>query len=68
MVVISCGSDEIETDGFFVPFTNSAEYLGMNYLGDIHTWIENVKPGKDIIDKIKIFANEINNIPTHNKG
>jgi len=68
MVAISCGSDEIETDGFFVPFKNSAGYLGMNYLGDIHTWIENDKPGKDIINKIKIFANEINNKPAYNKG
>jgi len=68
MVAISCGSDEIETDGFFVPFRNSAEYLGMNYLGDIHTWIENDKPGKDLIDKIKIFTNGINNKPAYNKG
>jgi multimeric flavodoxin WrbA len=68
MVAISCGSDEIETDGFFVPFKNSAEYLGMNYLGNIHTWIENDKPGKVIIDKIKIFANEINNKPAYNQG
>lgn len=23
-----------------MPFTESANYLGMEYLGDIHTWLE----------------------------
>ena len=27
--------------GFEMPFVESASYLGMNYLGDVHLWIEN---------------------------
>jgi len=40
MAAISCGSDHHEVEGFFVPFRESAGYLGMHYLGDIHTWVE----------------------------
>ena len=32
--------DDIK-EGFSMPFKESANYLGMNYLGDIHTWVEN---------------------------
>ncbi len=59
MVAISCGSDEMETEGFFIPFRNSAEYLGMNYLGNIHTWIDDHKPKQKVLDKIEMFVNEI---------
>lgn len=43
MAAISCGSDEEQTLGFFEPFRKSAEYLGMHYLGDVHTWVEKDK-------------------------
>ncbi|MGB1043130.1 MAG: flavodoxin family protein [Tenacibaculum sp.] len=33
-------------DGFTMPFIESANYLGMKYIGDIHTWFTN--DGKDI--------------------
>jgi len=38
LAAISCGSEEGIVEGFHVPFKNSAEYLGMTYLGYIHTW------------------------------
>lgn len=40
LAVITCGSDDSKTPGFFVPFRMSAEYLSMQYLGDHHTWID----------------------------
>lgn len=40
MAVISCGSDEEIFSGFTMPFKESANYLGMEFLGHIHTWIE----------------------------
>lgn len=40
MAMISCGSGSEPIEGFDMPFIRSAEYLGMNYLGDTHTWIE----------------------------
>lgn len=39
MAMISCGSGEEEVPGFEIPFKLSAEYLGMEYLGNVHTWI-----------------------------
>jgi multimeric flavodoxin WrbA len=40
MAMISCGSDAERAAGYEVPFVESAAYLGMNYLGDIHSWID----------------------------
>ena len=43
MAVLSCGYD-IELDGaFFMPFRASAKYLGMKYLGEVHTWLQEQK-------------------------
>jgi hypothetical protein len=39
--IISCGSDDEEIDGFFNPFKLSADYLGINYLGQTHLWKDN---------------------------
>ncbi|WP_237144894.1 flavodoxin family protein, partial [Pontibacter pamirensis] len=40
MAMISCGSDAVLINGFKMPFVETARYLEMNYLGDIHTWLE----------------------------
>ena len=49
LAVISCGSDDEIFDGFTMPFIESAKYLGMNYIGHVHTWVE-----KDILIPNKI--------------
>ncbi len=40
MAAVCCGSEPMPTTAFFTPFQLSADYLGMTYLGDLHTWIE----------------------------
>ncbi len=40
MAMVSCGSGSEIKDGFTMPFVESANYLGMHYIGDIHTWLE----------------------------
>jgi len=40
MAMISCASDQDLKPGFTMPFIESANYLGMNYIGDVHAWIE----------------------------
>lgn len=40
MAAIACGSSKEAIEGFFIPFQKSANYLKMNYLGDIHLWID----------------------------
>lgn len=59
MVAISCGSDALETEGFFVPFRNSAEYLGMHYLGDLHTWAENGRLETIVKERIETFTSVV---------
>ncbi len=41
MAMVSCSNSNDVISGFNRPFVESANYLGMNYLGDIHTWVEN---------------------------
>ena len=41
MAMISCSNSNDLKEGFTMPFFESANYLGMHYLGDIHTWVVN---------------------------
>jgi len=60
MAMVSCGSGSEIKDGFTMPFVESANYLGMHYLGDIHTWIENDQiPTQMQLDLIE-FSKELN--------
>jgi multimeric flavodoxin WrbA len=59
MAAISCGSEPDETEGFFVPFKESAGYLGMHYLGHVHTWIEDSYPSPTVLTIIKEFSEEL---------
>lgn len=40
MGVLSCASDRHVSASFYEPFQLSADYLGIEYIGDIHGWIE----------------------------
>jgi len=40
MMAVSCSSDSTEYLSLWEPFKLSAEYLGMEYLGNAHAWIE----------------------------
>lgn len=55
MAVLSCGSEPTEVDGFFLPFKKSADYLGMHYLGDTHTWVENNVISNEVHKRIEAF-------------
>lgn len=59
LAVISCGSEATEVEGFFIPFQLSAEYLGMKYQGNIHTWIDEADISKDVKLKMNDFANHL---------
>ncbi|SNR83814.1 flavodoxin family protein [Lutibacter flavus] len=59
MAAISCGSDSAEHEGFFIPFEKSAGYLGMNYFGHIHTWIEENDPSNSVLELIKDFSKKV---------
>lgn len=59
LAVISCGSDEELMNGFNMPFEESARYLGMNYVGDIHTWIEEDRIPDKLKVKLSAFAEKL---------
>ncbi|WP_103070707.1 flavodoxin family protein [Aquimarina sediminis] len=58
MGMISCGSDAELKEGFTMPFIETANYLGMHYLGDIHTWIEDEKITKSLQHELDVFIEE----------
>lgn len=51
MAMISNSNENDLKDGFTMPFIESANYLSMNYLGDLHTWF--TKNGTEIHPKAK---------------
>lgn len=67
MAVISCGSEETEVEGFFVPFKLTAEYLGMNYLGEVHTWVEGLVPDEKVLRRINEFTEKLKSVQTQSR-
>lgn len=59
LAAVSCGSDPTEVEGFFIPFALSADYLGMEYLGDLHTYIGDGELNKEVLKKIERFTNNL---------
>lgn len=49
MAALCCSSDSVAYESFFAPFRLTAAYLGMDYLGDLHTWVD----GKELEPKVK---------------
>lgn len=60
LAVVSVGSDDEIYPSFFKPFEKSAEYLGMNYLAELHTWIEHHEVPEEVMNRIHDFAHKIN--------
>jgi len=56
MAAICCGSEPSPTPAFFTPFKLSADYLGMDYLGDVHTWIEEETISTEVLEVLKGFV------------
>lgn len=59
MAVLSCGSDHDLKDGFHMPFIESAKYLGMKYIGDVHCWLENDGIPEEVKLGLDAFAQKI---------
>ncbi len=56
---LCCGSEAMPTPAFFTPIKMSADYLGMNYIGDVHTWISDTDIEEDVKDIINDFASQL---------
>jgi len=59
MAMISTSNNNDLVKGFNMPFEESANYLGMHYLGDIHTWIENDTIPEEVKSILDNFAVKI---------
>jgi len=59
MAALSCGYGNEDIEGFFLPFQKSAAYLGMNYLGDIHTWVQSENLEEEVKERISKFSDKL---------
>jgi hypothetical protein len=58
LAVLSSGSDMNLKEGFHMPFIENAKYLGMNYLGNVHSRIEDNKIPSEVIQNIDDFIDK----------
>ena len=63
MAVISCSNGNNLEDNFWLPFKNSADYLGMHYITDLHTFQDKIDT-----EKIAEFARIIEEGTALGKG
>jgi multimeric flavodoxin WrbA len=62
MAMISINNHVDLVEGFNMPFVQSAKYLGMHYLGDIHTYVEDNRIPDVIKKRIDDFAKHIKEV------
>ncbi|WJJ98027.1 flavodoxin family protein [Algibacter luteus] len=62
MAMISINNHDDLVEGFNMPFVQSAKYLGMHYLGDIHTYVEDNRIPDVIKKRIDDFAKHIKEV------
>ena len=55
MAMISNNNYDDLKDGFSMPFKESANYLGMTYIGDTHTWVEDGNINSAATERIDAF-------------
>ncbi|QRM89652.1 FMN reductase [Lacinutrix sp. WUR7] len=65
MAMISTSNSNDIIKGFNMPFVASANYLGMHYLGDIHTWVEDNQIPIEVEHIINTFDAKLNKTLNH---
>ena len=60
MAMLSVSNANDRKPGFEMPFSASANYLGMHYLGDLHAWVENGEINKEALGSLEDFKELIN--------
>lgn len=59
MAMLSNSGENDRKNGFSMPFVESANYLGMNYLGDTHTWFDGTEIHLDAKLQLDQFRSHI---------
>lgn len=60
LAAISCSGPDI-VDGFYMPYRESANYLGMKYIADVHTWLSEGVISKEVKSKLDNFIAQVQN-------
>ncbi len=58
MGVVSCSGHDDLTEGFDMPFKESANYLGMSYFGHVHVWVEDEILKEQVAQRLIDFLNK----------
>jgi len=61
MAVISSGSDKELKIGFHMPFIETAKYLGMKYITDVHGWVHEDNFPNEVKNKLNEFIGKLDN-------
>jgi hypothetical protein len=56
---VSCSSEGDLDKEFYYPFQETAKYLGMNYTGHIHTWVENNEVPEEVAVRIQEYFEKL---------
>ena len=59
MALISVSNADDCIEGFSRPFSASADYLGMHFLGSVHIWVETEQLDSQAQDRLSRFKKEI---------
>jgi len=62
LAVITCSGDNDIIEGMYMPFIESAKYLGMDYLGHVHGWLDS--NGKIDTYSISLLDKFVTNLQT----
>ncbi|MEO1257717.1 MAG: NAD(P)H-dependent oxidoreductase [Bacteroidota bacterium] len=62
MGVVSCSGHDDLKNGFDMPFKESADYLGMDYMGHVHAWADNEKLDLAVMDKLIGFLKKMESL------
>ena len=58
MLLISVSNADDRIEGFAKPFEASAEYLGMQFLGDVHVWVRDRQLNNESKARLEAFRSE----------
>jgi len=56
IAVVSSGSDKILKPGFYMPFVETANYLGMDYLCGVHGWVVEGAVPEEVGERLDEFV------------
>ena len=62
LAMISCSGHNDLDEFFSIPLRNTAKYLGMNYAGDVHTWVESGAVPPEAIDRMIDFKARLHDV------